>query len=89
MREEKKTKFPCDNCRQYGHWKYQPMCPNYSKHLETMQQAAVAYSAGQGRVAAAAGGAAMGSAVVPFTGIRTGHNGHRLYGKVSIWITQD
>jgi hypothetical protein len=65
----KKAKFPCDNCGQFGHWKYQPMCPNYSKHLEAMQQVAAAYRAGQGGAAAAGGGAAMGSAVVPFTGI--------------------
>jgi hypothetical protein len=49
MRKEKKAKFPCDNCGQYRHWKYQPMCLNYSKHLETMQQAAAAYRAGAGR----------------------------------------
>jgi hypothetical protein len=46
------------------------MCPNYSKHLVTRQQAAAAYRAGQGGAAAAAGGAAMGLAVVPFTGIQ-------------------
>jgi hypothetical protein len=53
MREEKKAKFPCDNCGQYGHWKYQLMCLNYSKHLEMMQQAAAAYRARQGGAAVA------------------------------------
>jgi hypothetical protein len=68
MREDKKARFPCDNCGQLGHWKYQPMCPNYSKHLEAMQQAAAAYRAGQGGqgATAAQGGAAL--SVVPYTG---------------------
>ncbi len=48
MREDKKARFPCDNCGQLGHWKYQPMYRNCSKHLEAMQQAAAAYRAGQG-----------------------------------------
>jgi hypothetical protein len=68
MREDKKARFPCDNCGQLGHWRYQPMCPNYSKHLEAMQQVAAAYRAGQGGqgAAAAQGGAAL--SVVPYTG---------------------
>jgi hypothetical protein len=48
MREDKKTRFLCDSCGQLGHWKYQPMCPNYNKHLEVIQQTAAAYNAGQG-----------------------------------------
>jgi hypothetical protein len=38
MREDKKVRFPCNNCGELGHWKYQPMCPYYNKHLEAMQQ---------------------------------------------------
>ncbi len=42
-RGDRNARFPCD---QLGHWKYQPVCPNYHIHLETLQQAAAAYRSG-------------------------------------------
>jgi hypothetical protein len=58
------------------------MCPIYSKYLKMMQQAALAERARQGGAAVAAGGAAMGSAVVLFTGINQDICGHRLFEKI-------
>jgi hypothetical protein len=69
-RNDRKARFPCDNCGQLGHWKYQPVCPNYHVHLESLHQAAEAYRGGAG-AAAAAGDSAQavtGAAVVPYTG---------------------
>jgi hypothetical protein len=31
-----KRKYPCDNCGQMGHWKFQNVCPNYHMHLEQL-----------------------------------------------------
>jgi hypothetical protein len=58
-------RYPCDNCQQYGHWKYMPECPNFHLYLASQQAALEAFKNG------AAGGAPAGvdpTAVVPFTG---------------------
>jgi hypothetical protein len=69
-RADRKAKFPCDNCGQLGHRKYQPVCPNYHIHLESLQQAAAAYRGGQGTTAGQGDAGLMppGTSVVPYTG---------------------
>jgi hypothetical protein len=58
---QQKRKHPCDNCGAMGHWKYQPVCPNFHIHLAQQQakhvaaQQAAAGQAGQQGAAAAAG----------------------------------
>jgi hypothetical protein len=34
--QDNKRKYPCDNCGQMGHWKFQNVCPNYHMHLEQL-----------------------------------------------------
>ncbi len=67
---DRKARFPCDNCGQLGHWKYQPVCPNYHVHLKSLHHAAEEYRGGAGATAMAGDGAqvATGAAVVPYTG---------------------
>jgi hypothetical protein len=55
-------RFPCDNCQQYGHWKYMPECPNFHLYLASQQAALEAFKNGS------AGAGGDPSAVVPYTG---------------------
>ena len=40
---EKKWRFPCDNCGNFGHWRHEVVCPKFSVYLARQQQAAAAY----------------------------------------------
>jgi hypothetical protein len=58
-------RYPCNNCGQYGHFKYMQECSNFHLYLASQQAALDAFKS---RVA---GGAAAGTdptEVVPFTG---------------------
>jgi hypothetical protein len=62
-------RYPCNNCQQYGHWKYMPECPNFHLYLASQQAALDAFRSG-----ASGGNPATGAdpaAVVPYTGTGT------------------
>ena len=40
---EKKWRFPCNNCGNFGHWRHEVVCPNYHIYLARQQQVAAAY----------------------------------------------
>ena len=69
---DRKWRFPCDNCGNYGHWRHEVTCPNYHVYIARQQAAAAAFQgrAGQGMQAAAGsqqqgGSAPMGSGMQP------------------------
>jgi hypothetical protein len=46
-RAQRVARYPCDNCNEYGHWKYSPECRNYHVHLQQLAAKAVALQGGQ------------------------------------------
>jgi hypothetical protein len=58
-------RYPCNNCQQYGHWKYMPECPNFHLYLASQQAVLEAFKSVAANVATAG---ADPTAVVPFTG---------------------
>ena len=71
-RPDRKWRYPCDNCGNYGHWRHEVTCPNFHIYLARQQAVSAAF---QGRSApgmqAAAGsqqqtgGATMGDGMQP------------------------
>ncbi len=41
-------RYPCDNCQQYGHWKYMLKCPIFHLYLASQQAALDAFRSGAG-----------------------------------------
>jgi hypothetical protein len=52
---QKVARYPCDNCNEYGHWKYSPECKNYHIHLQQLAARAATMQGKAGGTPAATG----------------------------------